>query len=96
MLNDNYSNTSFSQIINLPDNTYTHRNFAICISPIQIDSVHLNSFNGPSEKQIFVGKKTIDSLFFKYVNRYRPKDWTEINSSSASFKSVKKLITDLL
>ena len=95
-ISNNWSMKSFLHIqeneVGLADNL----NFVICITPTNIDSFHINSLTKPNQNQALIGKKNIEFLFFKYINRYGFNDWTKDGSSSASFKSVKKLISDLL
>lgn len=98
IIDENLSINGFNYIQKISKETeaINNKRFLICISPINIASFRLKQFDGPSETQVVVGMKNIDFLFFKYINRHWFKDWTKNGSSNASFKSVKKLITDLL
>lgn len=93
---NNFSTISFSDIARHAENNPNQSLFSVCISPINIESNSFKSFYIGYSNDIIASKKNIEFLFYKYINRYGFKYWTLENSSLATFKSVKKLIKDLL
>lgn len=96
LMEDNFSGKYFFEIYAYENNYNNQSMFSICISPINIEKNSYKSFYVGHDNEIISGKKTIDVLFYRYINKYSFKYWTMDNPSSATFKSVKKLIKDLL
>lgn len=95
-INQNFSSAPLKEISQHAVNVETNKRFSICLSPLNIEKINLNALQFGREYQIVSREKSIDFLFFKYINQYSFKDWTEIKSSYATLKSIKKLIKDLL
>lgn len=96
LIEENFSDIPFLKIATYAESNPNQSMFSICISPIKIERNSFKSFYIGFTNDIISSKKDIDFLFYKYVNKYSFKYWTESKSSSATFKSIKKLIKDLL
>lgn len=71
--------------------------FNICISPLNVRSIHSTAItNKDNLRLITIKDKSIDYLFFKFIQQYDIKNNIGKNSSFATFESVKKLIKDFL
>lgn len=97
VLDNNFSGKSFKEIAGYEFNSAYQSRFIICISPINVEKIHINSLDYGNEKRLLMGKRSIDYLFYKYINRKPYIEWVNIiNSSDQSFASVKKIIKDFL